>query len=249
MLKLIQVSSGYGKKQVLKQVSASFEKGKITSIIGPNGCGKSTLLKTALGILPLIQGNVTVQGADIPRMPTGEIAKKFAYLAQRKAIPDMTVAQLVLHGRFPHLSYPRRYSQADREIAHRAMERMRIAHLAEEKLASLSGGIRQNVYIAMALAQDTEFILLDEPTTYLDIGNRFQLMDILKELAFSGKGVVAVLHDLTLAMEYSDAVVVMQDGKAVMQGTPDAVFHSGVIDRIFGIRLQRNGNTFYYERE
>lgn len=248
MLELIHVSSGYGKKQVLNQVSAGFEKGKITGIIGPNGCGKSTLLKTALGMLPLIGGSVTVQGASIHRMPPGRIAKKIAYLAQGKAIPDMTVAQLVLHGRFPHLSYPRRYSQADREIAYGAMEQMRITHLAGEKLASLSGGMRQNVYIAMALAQDTDFILLDEPTTYLDIANRFQLMDILRELAGCGKGVAAVLHDLTLAMEYADTIVVMQDGKAVMQGTPDAVYRSGVIDRVFGIRLQRNGDTFYCER-
>lgn len=248
MLELQNVSSGYGKKQVLQQLSAVLEKGKLTGIIGPNGCGKSTLLKTAMGMLPLMKGQVTLLGRSVDTIPPREIAKKIAYLAQGKAVPDMTVAQMVLHGRFPHLSYPRRYSQTDREIAYAAMEQMKIAYLADQPLSSLSGGMRQNAYIAMALAQDTDFILLDEPTTYLDIANRFQLMALLRSLADRGKGIAAVLHDLPLAMSYADTLVVMQEGRAVMSGTPEAVYRSGILSQVFGVELQRAGDTYYFER-
>lgn len=248
MLELKNVCSGYGKKQVLTDISAQFEKGQITAIIGPNGCGKSTLLKTVTGILPPFSGEMTVDGENIISMSPKAAAQRIAYLSQGKAVPDMTVGQMVLHGRFPHLSYPRRYSQKDKEIANKAMEQMDILHLEQEPLSALSGGMRQNVYIAMALAQDTDYILLDEPTTYLDISNRFKLMDILKDLAASGKGIVTVLHDITLALSYSDRVTVMQEGKILMSDTAQRVFESKITDRVFNVKMQKNGSAYYYEK-
>ena len=144
MIKLKSVSSGYGKKEVVSSVTASFERGRRTAVIGPNGCGKSTLLKTISGIIPLMSGNITADGGDISKMKRGEIAKKITYLSQGRDVPDMTVSQLVLHGRFPHLSYPRRYGERDREIARLAMERMGIYNLSDERVRDLSGGVRQS---------------------------------------------------------------------------------------------------------
>ena len=195
MLELKNISTGYGSKNVINCADAFFEKGKLTSIVGVNGCGKSTLLKAILGILPLSDGEIVIDGSDIRSMSRNEISKKVAYLAQGKDTPDMTVLQMVMHGRFPYLSYPRRYKETDREIALKAMEVVGILHLANQPLYTLSGGMRQNAYIAMALAQDTDYILLDEPTTYLDIAHQLDLMKILRGLADSGKGIITVMHD------------------------------------------------------
>lgn len=247
MIELKNVSAGYGKKNILGGMNLSFEKGSLTSVIGVNGCGKSTLLKAILGILPLSAGEIVIDGIDLRAMRGGEIAKKLAYLSQGKSTPDMTVGQLVLHGRFPYLSYPRRYRQADREMARKAMEEAGVAHLADKPLRELSGGMRQNAYIAMALAQDTDYILLDEPTTYLDIAHQLELMRLLKRLAESGKGIVTVMHDLPLAFDFSDTVAVIRDGTAVAHARPSELCESSVIHEIFGVKTERSAeNRFYY---
>lgn len=239
VIELRKVSAGYGKKQVLQDVSISFEKGKLISLIGPNGSGKSTLLKSIIGVIQPDVGEIIADNVSLATLKAKEIAKRIAFLAQGKSTPDMTVEQMVLHGRFPHLSYPRRYTQKDREIACVAMEQMEISNLAERTMASLSGGMRQNAYIAMALAQGTDYILLDEPTTYLDIAHQLELMRILKNLAEAGKGVVIVMHDLPLAFNFSDEIVVLNEGKVMMQDVPKVVCDSGLVDTVFGIQLQR----------
>lgn len=250
MIKLEEISAGYGKKQVLYGVSASFQKGKITSVVGPNGCGKSTLLKSVLGIVPLTGGRVTADGVAPDGSKPREVARKIAYLAQSRSVPDMTVGQLVLHGRFARLSYPRIYRAEDREAAHEAMRRAGIADSADMRLAELSGGMRQSAYIAMALAQNTDYILLDEPNSSLDIANSLRLMRTLRELADGGKGVVTVLHDLTFAMEFSDEILIMKDGKAVMSGNAEEVCSSDITEKVFGVRLGRcetgYGFAYYY---
>ena len=239
MLELNRISAGYGKQTVLNDVSAFFEKGKLTSIIGVNGCGKSTLLKAILGILPLSGGEITVDGENLLTMSRNEIAKKIAYLSQGKNTPDMTVMQMVLHGRFPYLSYPRKYTNRDREIAYSAMEQVGIADFAEKLLFMLSGGMRQNVYIAMALAQDTDYILLDEPTTYLDIAHQLELMRLLKQLSDNGKGIVTVMHDLPLAFDFSDKLTVMSNGKIIAYGTPSEICESHIVEDIFGVKIKQ----------
>lgn len=253
LISLEKVYAGYGRKQVLRGASAAFQKGRLTSIVGPNGCGKSTLLKATAGILPFTGGNITIDDVGLRGMRKTETAQKLAYLAQSRNIPDMTVEQMVLHGRFAHLRYPRVYRQGDKEIALSAMTQMGVSELSGRRLSSLSGGMRQNVYIAMVLAQSTDYMLLDEPTTYLDIANRIQLMRTLKGLAASGKGVIAVLHDLTLAMEFSDEIAVMDNGAIVTAGSPEDIFSSGVIKDVFGIRLDRTeteyGFAYFYDRK
>lgn len=249
MLELKNVCSGYGKKQILTDISAEFKEGEFTGIIGPNGCGKSTLLKTVMGFLPCIQGEITVNGQSIAKMSPQTVAKNLAYLAQSRAVPEMTVAQLVLHGRFAHLNYPRIYGQKDKNIAVSAMKKMDIYHLADEPLSKISGGMRQKAYIAMALAQDAPFLLPDEPTTYLDIANQFQLMEIFKNLAAEGKGVIAVMHDIGTAMKFSDKIAVMNEGRLLISATPDEIYESKIIEKVFGIRLKKtetDGKISYF---
>ena len=239
MLEIKNVTAGYGKQPVLNGASANFEKGKLTSIIGVNGCGKSTLLNVILGILPMTDGIMEIDGKELSSLKRNEIAQRIAYLSQGKNTPDMTVMQMVLHGRFPYLSYPRRYTSRDREIAFSAMEKVGIADLAEKPLYSLSGGMRQNAYIAMALAQDTDYILLDEPTTYLDIAHQLDLMRILRELANSGKGIVTVMHDLPLAFDFSDTLAVINNGMIATQATPGEIIDSHITQDIFGVKIKQ----------
>lgn len=249
MIELSHISIGYGIKIILNDVSVAFEKGKLTSIIGANGCGKSTLLKTILRIIPSKSGNVTIDGDRLKEMSRNDIARRIAYLSQEKNTPDMTVEQLVLHGRFPHLSYPRRYTDQDRVIAVGVMEQMGIVEYAHKPLYSLSGGMKQNSYIAMALAQETDYILLDEPTTYLDIAHQLELMKILRSLADSGKGIVAVMHDLPMAFTFSDKIILINDGRIIDDERPEKIYERNVIDKVFGIALDRSkdGRSYSYK--
>ena len=248
MLELKNISAGYGSKTVLDGVSVSFDKGKLTSIIGANGCGKSTLMKTILGISSIFCGEIVVDGSNIRELSRNDIAKKVAYLAQGKNTPDMTVEQMVLHGRFPYLSYPRRYKEIDREIARKAMDAVGISHLSDTPLCELSGGMRQTAYIAMALAQDTDYILLDEPTTYLDIAHQLDLMRILRGLADSGKGIITVMHDLPMAFDFSDELAVIRNGNIAKKAAPRDLCDSEIIKEIFGVRIKRLENDqFYYQ--
>lgn len=248
MLEMKNVSAGYGKQSVLDGVNAAFEKGKLISIVGVNGCGKSTLLKTLLGLLPLTHGSVVIDGISLSSRKRNEIAQKIAYLSQGKNTPDMTVMQMVLHGRFPYLSYPRRYTEKDRRIAYSAMERVGIGELADKPLYSLSGGMRQNAYIAMAIAQDTDYILLDEPTTYLDIAHQLELMRILRSLADSGKGIVTVMHDMPLAFDFSDEAAILHNGKIAAKDIPSNFSESPILKEIFGVGIKYSTaeNKFIY---
>lgn len=248
MLKLENVRTGYGKTEILHGIDIELNGGELVSIVGPNGCGKSTLLKTAMGMLTPMSGTVTLCGRALSSMTRTETARKAAYLAQGKSAADMTVSQMVLHGRFPHLSYPRRYSMRDKAIAREAMEQMGIAHLEHSPLSTLSGGMRQKAYVAMALTQDTDLILLDEPTTYLDISNSITLMQTLRSLVKSGKGIVTVLHDLPMAMAYSDRVIVMDGGRIVSSGTPEEIYESGIIGDVFGVELVKDEDNYYFKQ-
>lgn len=237
MLELKNIRAGYGKRQILNGVSLTVQRGRLVTVIGPNGSGKSTLFKSAAGIIPTLSGEVLIDGAKAADLSRSETAKKIAYLAQGKSVPDMTVFQLVLHGRFPYLSYPRRYSEKDKRLAIAALKKTGLAERAESPLSSLSGGMRQNAYIAMALTQDTDYILLDEPTTYLDISHQLSLMKNLRELAKEGKGVAAVLHDLPLAFTFSDIIAVLDKGEIIACGEPREICESGIISEVFGTEL------------
>lgn len=239
VVEIIDLHAGYSGKEVLRGVSFTAEQGQITAVIGPNGCGKSTLLKAISGIIPVTAGEALLGGEDLLQLPQGERAKKIAYLAQNRQTPDITVGRLVLHGRFPYLSYPRRYRQADRQIAESMMEKLDVRELADCPMGTLSGGQQQKAYIAMALTQDSDTILLDEPTTYLDVAYQLQVLELAQLLAASGKHVIMVIHDISHAMEFAQQVVLMDAGSVVAQGTPEQIYSSAKLDAVFGIRIQR----------
>ena len=247
MLELRNLSAGYPGNPVFRDISLVFPAGKVTVLAGPNGCGKSTLLKAVTGILPC-RGEILLNGEAAPTVPR-QRAKCIAYLPQSRQVPEITVQRLVLHGRFPYLSYPRQYRKEDYAAAEAAMEALGISPLAGRSLASLSGGQRQKAYLSMLLAQDTPVVLLDEPTTFLDISHQLQLMDLARQMARSGKTVVLVLHDLTLALEHADHLAVMHDGTIAVSGAPEDVYQSGRLREVFGIdtgRTQIDGRWKYF---
>ncbi|MGB4612887.1 MAG: ABC transporter ATP-binding protein, partial [Erysipelotrichaceae bacterium] len=181
-------------------------------------------------------------------LPQNEIAQKIAYLSQTKQIPDISVKRLVLHGRFPYLNYPRRYKEKDYIIVNKVMEKMDILDLADVPISKLSGGQQQKAYLAMALAQDTDVILLDEPTTYLDISFQLQVIKEIKNLANDGKYILMVLHDISLALENSDDIVLIKDGTIVRQGTPKDIYESNILEKVFNVKVGRVevDNKYHY---
>jgi len=253
MLEIRSLSGGYPGKEILHDVSMTVPQGKITALLGPNGCGKSTLLKMLCGILSPNRGEVLFCREDILALPQNRLAQKVAYLAQDKPVPDICVQRMVLHGRFPFLSYPRRYRKQDYAVVEQVLAQMGISELANMAMNQLSGGQRQQVYIAMALAQETPIILLDEPTTYLDIHHQLRLMRQARELTVQGKTVLMIIHDLSHALEMADQIVLMDHGEIVIQGTPDHIYESGHLDKVFRVRLNRletpNGWHYYCEEQ
>lgn len=236
MIEVKDLCAGYGQSTVLQQVSLRFEAGTVTVLAGPNGSGKSTLLKCAAGLLSPQSGTVTVAGRPLQAYDRRALAQTLAYLPQSRPVPSISVSRMVLHGRFPYLGYPRRYRQADRDAARSAMERCGILYRADRPVSALSGGERQKVYLAMAVAQNTPAVLLDEPTTYLDIRHQLEVLELAKSLTAAGKTVVLVLHDLNLALQYADRIALLENGRLAAEGTPDEIAQSGVLERVFGVR-------------
>jgi len=228
-----------------------FEDGKTYMLLGASGCGKSTLLNMIAGILSPESGSIEIGGENMTAKTQKEKdkfrIKKIGYIFQDfKLIPEMTVLQMVLHGRFPHLHFPRRYSARDREIAGTAMEALGIMQYADTPVAALSGGMRQSAYLAMALTQEADYILLDEPTTYLDIANQISLMRLLHKLSRDGHGIAAVMHDLPLSLAYSDEIWVMRDGILVMTASPQEIVSSGVLHEVFGVDVRADSGQYSY---
>lgn len=237
MIELRAITAGYGGDAKLHDLSLRFPKGKISALVGPNGCGKSTLIKVAAGLLRPFDGQILINDTPLESIPRNQLARTVAYLPQSRNIPSITVNRLVLHGRFPYLGYPRRYGREDYAIAARAMRWAGVEALSDKNMAALSGGERQKAYLAMALAQDTEVIFLDEPTTYLDIAHQLEVMRLAERLRQAEKTVVMVLHDLNLALRHADVVAVMRGGVLRGMGPPDAVHKSGVLQEVFGVAV------------
>lgn len=240
------ISAGYDKKTVLENVSFSAEKGSVTAVLGPNGSGKSTLLKVISKIITPYKGEIALDGEDLFSLSRVENAKKVAYLPQSRNTSDIKVSSLVLHGRFPYTGYPRRYTKEDYKKVDEALEKMGLLDKKNTLVSSLSGGERQKVYIAMCLVQETDVILFDEPTTFLDISRQFKVLSEAKELAKEGKCVIVVLHDVIQALETADKIVVMKDGRTVAEDTPDAIYSSGILDSVFDIKIRKDSDHYHY---
>ncbi|CAM5267128.1 ABC transporter ATP-binding protein [Streptomyces fimicarius] len=233
------ITVGYGGRPVIDALDVAIPPGVVTTIIGPNGCGKSTLLRTLTRLLKPAGGTVVLDGEDIGRLRTRDVAKKLGLLPQAPVAPEgLTVADLVARGRHPHQSWLRQWSSDDADVVRRALAMTGVADLAERPVDSLSGGQRQRVWISMTLAQGTDLLLLDEPTTYLDLAHAIDVLDLVDDLHESGCTVVMVLHDLNLATRYSDNLVVMRDGAILAQGHPRDVITAELLYEAFGLQAK-----------
>ncbi|MYT38180.1 ATP-binding cassette domain-containing protein [Streptomyces sp. SID8356] len=231
------VTVGYGGRAVIDGLDVEIPPGVVTTIIGPNGCGKSTLLRTLTRLLKPADGTVVLDGEDIAKLRTRDVAKKLGLLPQAPVAPEgLTVGDLVARGRHPHQSWLRQWSSDDAGVVERALAMTGVADLADRPVDSLSGGQRQRVWISMTLAQGTDLLLLDEPTTYLDLAHAIDVLDLVDDLHESGCTVVMVLHDLNLATRYSDNLIVMRSGRILAQGHPRDVITSGLLHEAFGLQ-------------
>ncbi len=250
MIELRELRSGYAGREVLHGISLQFRPGEVLVIAGPNGCGKSTLLRAAAGIGEVSGGEVLIDGVSSAALSARQIAQKCAYMPQDRPAPSLSVRRMALHGRFPYLSYPRRYRAEDFAAVETALERARALDIADRAIPELSGGQRQRAYLAMALAQETETLLMDEPTAFLDISHQLSVMEMASSLARDGRAVVMVLHDLCLALRRADRLAVISGGVLLAQGTPEEIYASGVIDEAFQARLRRaetpDGPQYYF---
>ncbi|WP_409468741.1 ABC transporter ATP-binding protein [Streptomyces sp. HC307] len=233
------VTVGYGARTVIDELDVAIPPGVITTIIGPNGCGKSTLLRTLSRLLKPAKGTVVLDGDDMVKLKTRDVAKKLGLLPQAPVAPEgLTVSDLVARGRHPHQSWLRQWSSDDAAVVERALAMTGVSDLADRPVDSLSGGQRQRVWISMTLAQGTDLLLLDEPTTYLDLAHAIDVLDLVDDLHESGCTVVMVLHDLNLATRYSDNLIVMREGSILAQGHPRDVITAGLLHEAFGLRAK-----------
>ncbi|HZZ51329.1 MAG TPA: ABC transporter ATP-binding protein [Pseudonocardia sp.] len=214
--------------------------GTVTAIIGPNGCGKSTLLRALARLLPARGGQVLLDGKQIERWPTREVAKILGLLPQTPVAPDgLTVSDLVSRGRHPHQAWYRQWSGDDESAVAQALGWTNMTEFADRAIDTLSGGQRQRAWISMALAQGTDLILLDEPTTFLDLAHQVEVLDLIERLHHEmGRTVVMVLHDLNLAARYASRLIAMRDGRIVAAGEPAEVLTADLLRAVFGLEAQ-----------
>jgi iron complex transport system ATP-binding protein len=228
---------GYDKRIISRDLSVSIPDRSFTVIVGPNASGKSTLLRGLSRLVKPSAGHVVLDGADITSFKTKEVARRVGLLPQSSIAPDgITVADLVARGRYPHQGFVRQWTEADEQAVQRAMHQTSVTELSDRLVDELSGGQRQRVWVAMALAQHTDILLLDEPATFLDITHQIELMELLTDLHHVGHTLVAVLHDLNHAARYGTHLIAMKDGQVVAEGRPDQIVTAELVEEVFGLR-------------
>ena len=235
MIELQGLFASYDGVEILHGIDARFPKGKVSVLCGPNGCGKSTTVKALLRLVPETRGSIRIEGEPLESFTQNGLARRVSYVPQSRNVPDITVYNLVMHGRFPYLTYPRRYRKEDHARVREALSRMELERLADRKLESLSGGQRQKTYMAMALAQDTDVIVLDEPTNSLDIRSQYELLARVRALTELGKTVVMILHDFELILHCADHVVLLGEGRVKAAGSARQVLESAETRETFGV--------------
>ncbi|MGO2658526.1 ABC transporter ATP-binding protein [Mycetocola reblochoni] len=231
---------GYDGRTVSDGLDVEIPDRSFTAIIGPNACGKSTLLRALARLIKPETGHVVLDGQEITRFPSKEVARRLGLLPQSATAPDgITVVDLVSRGRFPHQGAFRQWSPEDEAAVTRALEATGVRELADRHVDELSGGQRQRVWISMVLAQDTPTLLLDEPTTFLDIVHQIEVLELCRRLHRTGDyTLVAVLHDLNLAFRYADHVIMMRDGRVMATGAPAEIVTAERLDEVFGLKAR-----------
>ncbi|MEW5420767.1 ABC transporter ATP-binding protein [Amorphus sp. 3PC139-8] len=228
---------GYGDKTVVDRLDLAIPARSLTVIVGANASGKSTALRGLARLLKPQRGTVVLDGRSIADLPTRDVARRLGLLPQMPISPDgIRVADLVARGRHPHQSLLRQWTSSDERAVVRAMDATDVANLSHRRMDELSGGQRQRVWLAMVLAQETEFLLLDEPTSFLDIAHQIELMELLAVLnSNEGRTIVAVLHDLNQACRYATHLVAMCEGRIVAKGAPREIVTADLVERVFGL--------------
>ncbi|WP_026370883.1 ABC transporter ATP-binding protein [Kallotenue papyrolyticum] len=236
-LRAIDLTLGYDHTMIIEGLHVSLPSGQITALVGPNGCGKSTLLRGLARLLRPRGGAVYLDGVAIARLPTKAVAKQLGILPQSPQAPEgLTVRELVAQGRYPHQRWFQQWSHEDEELTQRALAITNMLALADRPVDALSGGQRQRAWIAMTLAQNTAVLLLDEPTTFLDMAHQLEVLQLLHELnRREGRTVVMVVHDLNHAARYADHLVAMAAGRVVAEGPPQAVVTPAMLREVFGV--------------
>ncbi|GHU71648.1 iron-enterobactin transporter ATP-binding protein [Clostridia bacterium] len=247
MIELERVAFAYPGWMALDGLSAAFKPGTITALVGPNGCGKSTLLKLTAGLLRPSGGSIYINGIDAARMNRVSLARSVAYMPQSRPLPDLCADAMVLHGRYPWSGAARGYSDADRRAAEAAMSRTGTLGWSGRLLAELSGGERQMVYLAAALARGASALLLDEPTTHLDVARQLDIIDILQEQRALNHTIVVAMHDINLAYTSADMWLVMERGRTAVLAPPGEAIRSEAFVRVFGVRAL-DGEAFGFSK-
>ncbi len=251
MIRIDNLSAGYNNIEILHNISATFEKGSITVIIGPNGSGKSTLLKSILRTTKYFSGSIFIDDENICNMSRRAIASKIAYLSQNKQVPEITAERMILNGRFVHKNYPKIYKEDDIRIVNGIMQKLEIDDIADKMMKELSGGVQQKVYIASVLAQQTDVVLMDEPTSFLDVSYQIKMNKFARMLAEEKKTVIMVTHDIASAMECADKIVLLNNGLIVTSSTSAEIYENRYIDKVFGVKLNKikteKGDKFFCE--
>ena len=238
MIEVKNIEFAYEKnKYFIENLNVNIEEGKVTTILGPNGSGKSTLLGIICGLNKISNGEVWINNKNIKKLSYRDLAKEIATVHQQNSVPeDITVEELVSYGRTPYRKHYRGNDEEDNNIVEWAIEKTGLQGLKNKAVMSMSGGERQRVFIAMALAQKSKVLFLDEPTTYLDIAYQVEILDLLTDLnRRRGTTIVMVLHDINLSARYADYIFALRKGKLVAQGTPEDVITSELIDTVFGL--------------
>ena len=240
-LKFTDLCITLNQTEILRSVSGTLRHGEVTGILGPNGCGKTTLLRALCHLIKADSSSITLcDGAaetDIAALAPKALAQRVSFLPQQRAVPDITAKTLVSHGRYPYLGFSRTLSNEDRTVIQNALTTAGVSAFADRRLPMLSGGERQRVFLAMLLAQNTDVVLLDEPTTYLDAYHKFELMALLSTLKAQNKAVGIVLHELPLAFKFCDRLLLMENGQIIQSGTPEELLRTGLIEHLFGVSL------------
>ncbi|MED1951496.1 ABC transporter ATP-binding protein [Brevibacillus centrosporus] len=242
-----QLTLSYGDRNIIETLDLNIPRGKITVFIGSNGSGKSTLLRSLARLLKPKEGAILLEGESIAKRSTKEVAKRLAILPQGPTAPEgLTVLQLVKQGRYPYQNWLQQWSEEDEKMVSRALEATQLTALANRPVDSLSGGQRQRAWIAMTLAQGTETILLDEPTTYLDMSHQIEILDLLFELnETEQRTIVMVLHDLNLACRYAHHIVAVHNSTVVAEGSPDDVLTTDLVRTVFDMDCQITLDPLY----
>ena len=240
MIALKNLYFSYGKQPFLQDISANMTDGCIIGIIGPNGSGKSTLLRLCAGILRPNYGEIQINDRAARAYNHREFARELAFLPQSRPTPMLTVRTLVENGRYPHLGFTRKLGKADREAVEMALEETGMQSMAERELRTLSGGERQKAYVAMLIAQGAQHLLLDEPTTYLDAAHQLELMALMHRLRNDGKCIIMVMHDIDLAIQHCDEILVMSHGSIIHRGCGADILRSGALEKAYGVRALPN---------